>query len=62
MSTVETKYLTTAEVADLCRCNAATIRRWRKKGILKGRKLPGGKDWLFDKDDVEQALRDSEEG
>lgn len=57
------RYLTTAEVAELCRTSAETVRYWRHVG--KGaRSFKVGRRVLYDAADVEAwlaQLRDAEQ-
>src|SRR5215204_4862574 len=38
----ETNYLTTKEVARLCRVSDATVKRWEEAGLLKSERTSGG--------------------
>ena len=48
-------YLTTEEVASMCRVGAETVRIWLRSGILPGRHV--GQRWLVARADVETKLK-----
>lgn len=49
-------FLTTKEVAELCRRTPQTVRKWASTGSLSAKgKLPGGA-YLFRRDEVEQFI------
>lgn len=55
--TTATQYLTTADVADLCRTSPETVRYWRH--VSKGpRSFKAGRRVLYDERDVEKWLDD----
>lgn len=57
MSNTTTELLTTDEVAELCRVDAATARWWRHVGRgPRGFKLPQSRRVLYRRTDIEQWL------
>jgi excisionase family DNA binding protein len=48
-------YLTTDEVASLCRVSAETVRIWLRDGRLSGRHV--GQRWLVARADVDRKLK-----
>jgi DNA-binding transcriptional MerR regulator len=55
-----TRFLTTAEVAELVRAPAETVRYWRHVGKgPKSFKVPGGRRVLYAVEDVEVWLADA---
>ena len=44
--------LTTAETAELLKVDEQTVRRWAKVGRIPALKLPGGRDWRFEKTNI----------
>jgi excisionase family DNA binding protein len=46
--------LTTDEVADVCRCEPRTVRRWIRRRILPGVRI--NRRWLIPRSAVEQLL------
>lgn len=59
--TVTTEYLTRAEAALLLRVSLATLDRYRARGVLTTRRLPGGRTVRFRRADV-LALLTEERG
>ena len=57
------RYLTTEEVADLCRAEAETVRYWRSIGRgPKSFRLPGSRRVLYAADDVEAFIAAARDG
>jgi excisionase family DNA binding protein len=50
------EFLTIAEVADLLRCSAPTVRRWVRSGTLNAYRLANSGPWLFRRDDILRHL------
>lgn len=58
-----TRYMTTAEVAELVRAPAETVRYWRHVGKgPKSFKVPGGRRVLYSVEDVEAWLEAARSG
>lgn len=49
-------HLTTAEVAEIFRVTEATVTTWVRDGKLKASRTPGGKSYLFRREDVDAFL------
>lgn len=57
MKNVEDRdYYTTAEVADICDVDAATVYRWAKNGIIKAHRV--GTWWRIKKVDLDKYLKE----
>jgi predicted site-specific integrase-resolvase len=53
----ESKLLNAADLAARLGLHYATICRWRRRGIISGRRVPAMQGWWFDVDEVRLALR-----
>ncbi len=48
--------LTVAEVADLCRVSRKTVQRWIGRGLIRGTRCPGMRDYRIARRDYEAFL------
>lgn len=48
---------TTAQVARICGVSSQVVAKWMKRGMLKGRRLPGSSHRRFDRVDVVEFLK-----
>lgn len=48
--------ITVGEVAKILRMSKCRVRQKAASGQLPAKKIPGGRDWLFDRQEVEKIL------
>ena len=56
MNTEMSRFLTTAEAAEILRCHPKTLHRWVRGGLIAARKV--GRAWLFHPDDIRAVSSD----
>ncbi len=54
------KYLTPEAAAELLDVAPTTIRKWLRKGVLKGTKVGGGKLWRISESEIDIFVKGSE--
>ena len=53
---MEKKILTVGEVAALLRLSKTRVRQKAAAGKIPAKKIPGGRDWFFNKEEIEKIL------
>ena len=53
---MEKEIITVGEVAALLRLSKTRVRQKAASGDLPAKKIPGGRDWIFNKKEIEKIL------
>ena len=53
---MEKEIITVGEVAALLRLSKTRVRQKAASGDLPAKKIPGGRDWIFNKEEIEKIL------
>ena len=53
---MEKEIITVGDVAALLRLSKTRVRQKAASGELPGKKIPGGRDWFFNKKEIEKFL------
>ena len=53
---MEKEIITVGDVAALLRLSKTRVRQKAASGELPGKKIPGGRDWFFNKKEIEKIL------
>lgn len=56
MEKAQKQIITVTEVAQMLHITPFRVRQKAACGELPGKKIPGGRDWLFNKSDIEKIL------